>query len=275
MKKTLILTLLLAFNITMNAQNADILKLAVGQKINSNSNDTVANQQKRGEESMDMKTISNSFSEYEIIEVTQEGYKLKSTLQKININFDGFGQKIVYNSEDPSTHTGMMAEQLKGKIGVADTIEISFDGKLKEGETDKAKGKGKGRGMMRMMDQQSNNIENAFLFVPAEAKEGSGWKKDNVKDGVKSQTIYFVDKINLDIAEVSFKKKTKGTKVIKSQQGEMNMDIDNLSTGAITVNLKTGLVKSYAEDLTTSTKMIMMGQDMPSSGKTISRIEFK
>ena len=275
MKKTLILTLLLAFNITMNAQNADKLKLAVGQKINSNSNDTVANQQKRGEESMDMKTISNSFSEYEIIEVTQEGYKLKSTLQKININFDGFGQKIVYNSEDPSTHTGMMAEQLKGKIGVSDTIEISLDGKLKEDETDKAKGKGKGRGMMRMMDQQSNNIENAFLFVPAEAKEGSGWKKDNVKDGVKSQTIYFVDKINLDIAEVSFKKKTKGTKVIKSQQGEMNMDIDNLSTGSITVNLKTGLVKSYAEDLTTSTKMNMMGQDMPSSGKTISRIEFK
>ena len=275
MKKTLILTLLLAFTITMNAQNADKLKLAIGQKINSNSNDTVANQQKRGEESMDMKTISNSFSEYEIIEATQDGYKLKSTLQKININFDGFGQKIVYNSEDPSTHTGMMAEQLKGKIGVADTIEISLDGKLKEDETDKAKGKGKGRGMMRMMDQQSNNIENAFLFVPAEAKEGSGWKKDNVKDGVKSQTIYFVDKIQGDMAEVSFKKKTKGTKVIKSQQGEMNMDIDNLSTGSITVNLKTGLVKSYAEDLTTSTKMNMMGQDMPSSGKTISRIEFK
>jgi hypothetical protein len=275
MKKTLILTLLLAFTITMNAQNADKLKLAIGQKINSNSNDTVANQQKRGEESMDMKTISNSFSEYEIVEATQDGYKLKSTLQKININFDGFGQKIVYNSEDPSTHTGMMAEQLKGKIGVADTIEISLDGKLKEDETDKAKGKGKGRGMMRMMDQQSNNIENAFLFVPAEAKEGSGWKKDNVKDGVKSQTIYFVDKIQVDMAEVSFKKKTKGTKVIKSQQGEMNMDIDNLSTGSITVNLKTGLVKSYAEDLTTSTKMNMMGQDMPSTGKTITRIEFK
>jgi hypothetical protein len=275
MKKTLTLTLLLAFNITMNAQNADKLKLAIGHKINSNSIDSVANQQKRGEESMDMKTISNSFNEYEIIEITQEGYKLKSTLQKININFDGFGQKIVYNSEDPSTHTGMMAEQLKGKIGVADTIEISLEGKLKEDETDKSKGKGKGRGMMRMMDQQSNNIENAFLFVPAEAKEGSGWKKDQEKDGVKSQTIYFVDKINLDIAEISFKKKTKGSKVIKSQQGEMNMDIDNLSTGAITVNLKTGLVKSYAEDLTTSTKMNMMGQDMPSSGKTISRIEFK
>ncbi len=129
--------------------------------------------------------------------------------------------------------------------------------------------------MMRMMDQQSNNIENAFLFVPTEAKEGSGWKKDNVKEGVKSQTIYFVDKIQGDMAEVSFKKKTKGTKVIKSQQGEMNMEIDNLSSGAITVDMKTGLVKSYAEDLTTSTKMNMMGQDMPSSGKTITKIEFK
>lgn len=254
------------------AQNADKLKLNVGQKIVFNTNDSMFNQQKRGEESMDMKTTSTSNNVYEVIEVSATNYKLKSTLQKIKIDFEGFGQKMVYDSEDPSKQTGMMAEQLKGKLGVADTIEVTIDGKLVEEADDKSKGKGKGRGMMRMMDQQSMNIENAFLLVPADAKEGTGWKKDQTKDGVKSQTIYFVDKINGNMADISFKKKTKGIKVISSQQGEMNIEVDNLSSGNIVVELTTGLVKKFSEDLNTNTKMNMMGQDIPSTGKTTTKI---
>lgn len=254
------------------AQNADKLKLNVGQKIVFNTNDSMFNQQKRGEESMDMKTTSTSNNVYEVIEVSATNCKLKSTLQKIKIDFEGFGQKMVYDSEDPSKQTGMMAEQLKGKLGVADTIEVTIDGKLVEEADDKSKGKGKGRGMMRMMDQQSMNIENAFLLVPADAKEGTGWKKDQTKDGVKSQTIYFVDKINGNMADISFKKKTKGTKVVSSQQGEMNIEVDNLSSGNIVVELTTGLVKKFSEDLNTNTKMNMMGQDIPSTGKTTTKI---
>jgi hypothetical protein len=257
------------------AQNADILKLTVGQKIIFNANDSMFNQQKRGEESMDMKTTTLSNNVYEVIEVSATNYKLKSTLQKIKIDFEGFGQKMVYDSEDPTKQTGMMAEQLKGKLGVSDTIEVTIDGKLVEAAEDKSKGKGKGRGMMRMMDQQSMNIENAFLLVPADAKEGTGWKKDQTKDGVKSQTIYFVDKINGNMADISFKKKTKGTKVVSSQQGEMNIEVDNLSSGSLVVELKTGLVKQYNEELNTNTKMNMMGQDMPSTGKTTTKIVFE
>ena len=257
------------------AQNADKLKLTVGQKIIFNANDSMFNQQKRGEESMDMKTTTLSNNVYEVIEVSATNYKLKSTLQKIKIDFEGFGQKMVYDSEDPTKQTGMMAEQLKGKLGVSDTIEVTIDGKLVEAAEDKSKGKGKGRGMMRMMDQQSMNIENAFLLVPADAKEGTGWKKDQTKDGVKSQTIYFVDKINGNMADISFKKKTKGTKVVSSQQGEMNIEVDNLSSGSLVVELKTGLVKQYNEELNTNTKMNMMGQDMPSTGKTTTKIVFE
>jgi hypothetical protein len=254
------------------AQNADKLQLNVGQKIVFKSSDSIFNQQKRGDESMDMKTTTTSHNMYEVINVSASNYKLTSTLQKIKIDFEGFGQKMVYDSEDPAKQTGMMAEQLKGKLGIADTIELTLDGKMVEAADDKTKGKGKGRGMMRMMDQQSSNIENAFLFVPAEAKEGTGWKKDQTKDGVKSQTIYFVDKLNGNMAEVSFKKKTKGTKVVSSQQGEMNIEVDNLSSGSLVVELKTGLVKQYNEELNSNTKMNMMGQDMPSTGKTTTKI---
>ena len=33
--------------------------------------------------------------------------------------------------------------------------------------------------------------------IKLDAKEGSGWKVDGTKDGVRSQTIYFVEKLDL------------------------------------------------------------------------------
>ncbi len=276
MHKLLIASFLLFSVSTVTAQRATKLNLQVGQKIVMKSADSSNITQKRGEESMDMKTNSSTVSEYEVIGKSATGYTLKTTLQKIKFNFDGYGQKMEFDSQDPKKQEGMMADQIKDKVGKADTIEIALDGKKVNEEGDgKGKGKGQGRRMMRMMDQQSGNIENAFLFVPAEAKEGNGWKKDDSKETLKSQTIYFVEKINGSLAEISFKKKTKGTRTIKREQGEMVMDIDNLSSGTLTVDLTTGLVKSYIEEENTNTKMNMMGQDMPSTGRTVSKVVFE
>lgn len=276
-KYSIILLTLFSWSVSQ-AQRASKVTLAIGQKIVMKSTDSTNNTQKRGEEKMDMKTYSSTVSEYEVIGKSATGYTLKTTLQKIYVNFDGFGQKMEFDSEDPKKQEGMMADQIKDKVGKADTIEITLDGKKVDEEGDdkgKGKGKGQGRRMMRMMDQQSGNIENAFLFVPAEAKEGNGWKKDDSKETLKSQTIYFVEKINGQIAEISFKKKTKGTRTLKREQGEMVMEIDNLSSGTLLVDMTTGLVKSFQEEENTNTKMNMMGQDMPSTGRTVSKVVFE
>ena len=74
------------------------------------------------------------------------------------------------------------------------------------------------------------------------------------------------------MVELTFKRKTKGTRSFTTQNGQSQIDIDNLSDGALTVNRLTGRVKSYSENVQTSTKMNMMGMDMPSTGTTVSRI---
>jgi len=279
MKKCSFITLGLLFCVNLFAQDrAEKLLLQPGQKLTLLSLDTVQNSQKRGEQTMDMKTISQSRTEYTLLDKTDQGYRFTAVLQKMVVDFDGFGQKMIYDSEDPKKQEGMMAEQIKGMIGKADTITLTLQGKLVEGEDDdkdKGKGKGGGRRMMRTFDQKGAQIEHAFLLVPKEAGEGNGWKADQTRDGVKSQTIYFVDKISGNMAEVSFKKKTKGTRTVKSQQGEMLMEIDNLSSGNLTVDLRSGLVKTFSEDQQSSTKMNVMGQDMPSSGTTRTRITFE
>jgi len=281
MKKIIFASILILSFQSMQAQErASKLMLVKGQKIKIKSIDTSDIKQKRGEESMDMKTLSNAETEMVVLEVKENGYLATTSLKKINVDFEGFGQKMQYDSENPGKQEGMMAEQLKNAINKLDTIQLDFEGKKIEDEEgdDPKKGRGKGGrgGMMRMMNQAGTNVENAFLLIPAEAKEGNGWKKDATKDGMRTQTIYFVEKIDGPIAIVSFKKKTKGT-ITRSggQGGEMKIESDNLSNGMITVDMTSGVVKSYTETTNTNSKTNMMGQDMPSTGTVISHIVFE
>ncbi|MBK7589424.1 MAG: hypothetical protein IPI22_14390 [Bacteroidetes bacterium] len=281
MKKIIIASILILSFQSMQAQErASKLLLVKGQKIKIKSIDTSDIKQKRGEESMDMKTLSNAETEMVVLEVKENGYLATTSLKKINVDFEGFGQKMQYDSENPGKQEGMMAEQLKNAINKLDTIQLDFEGKKIEDEEgdDPKKGRGKGGrgGMMRMMNQAGTNVENAFLLIPAEAKEGNGWKKDATKDGMRTQTIYFVEKIDGPIAIVSFKKKTKGT-ITRSggQGGEMKIESDNLSNGMITVDMTSGVVKSYTETTNTNSKTNMMGQDIPSTGTVISHIVFE
>jgi hypothetical protein len=276
-KNILSLVLCLSFQIGMAQSNATKVQLVKGQKIKMISKDTADIKQKRGEESMDMKTLSSSMTEVEILEVNDKGYMATATVKKIKVDFDGFGQKMIYDSEDPAKKEGMMAENMKNILDKADTIMLDFDGKKIEDEEKGEKKKGRGRGgMMRMMNQGGGNVENAFLLVPAEAKEGNGWKKDATKEEVRTQTIYFVEKITGNLATVSFKRKTKGT-VSRSggQGGDMKIEMDNLSSGLITVDVQTGLVKTYTETTNSNSKTNMMGQEMPSTGVTKSDIVFE
>jgi hypothetical protein len=121
--------------------------------------------------------------------------------------------------------------------------------------------------MMRMM-RGADGHQSLFLVIPNDVEIGKGWKVDQTKDKVKSQTIYFLEKIEGDMAEVSFKKKTKGKRTFETQQGTSTMDIDNLSDGILVVNKKTGLIKTFYEKTTTKTTINMMGSEMPSTGTT-------
>ncbi len=283
MKKKLFPLLILSISYTwqLNAQNNSIL-LTKGEKWVVKSKDSNDTKQIRAGEEMPMKTYTTAMSEYQVLEANPESYMLTHTIKKISVQFDGFGMKMEYDSEDPSKQSEMMKEQMKGLVGKVDTIYLTLDGKLIDTEegTQSKKGKkggaGGGRGMgnmMRMMEQGGSNPENLFVSIPKGIKEGEGWKSDKTKDGVKSQTIYFVEKINGNSIELSFKKKTKGVRSFTTQQGESNIDIDNLSSGNIVVDATNGKVKNYTEKVDTKSKMNMMGMDMTTNGSTASYLD--
>lgn len=252
------------------AQNfTDKVKLQKGQVIQVRTMDTTDLMQKRGGEEMPMKTFSASELELSALEAGGDALKMQQVLSAMKLHFEGFGQIMDYDSKDPSKQEGMMAANMKEQIGKKDTNQFTLTGELIEAEdkpTEAEKGKGKGRGMMRRM-QQGFNAENCFLLIPADAKVGTGWKTDKTKEGIKTQTIYFLDKLEGEIATVSFKRKSKGTTTSEFQGMSSTVDVDNLSEGLIVVNIQTGVVTSYEENLKMNSKVNMMGQEMPNTGR--------
>ncbi|MBL7765202.1 MAG: hypothetical protein JNJ58_03860 [Chitinophagaceae bacterium] len=266
---------------SLHAQtNTSKIQLTKGQTFLVTSIDSSDTKQKRGEDNMDMKSFSVSTIAYEVLEVKENSYLIRSTLQKIKINSDAFGMKMDYDSEDPAKQEGMFAEQIKGRVGKSDTLEIGMDGKkIEKEEKEKKPGNGRGgrggMGMMGMMKGQSGGTENLFLLIPAEATEGKGWKVDDGKENIRTQTIYFMDKVEGNTAQVSFKRKKKGTRTFNGQGGEGSVDIDNLSEGSLTVNLSTGLVSAFKETVNINMKTLMMGQESPSTGVSVSVMEVR
>lgn len=273
-KGILVFACLLSFS-AYAQKNAEKLVVTAGQKFVFSSVDTVKNKQSRGGETSEMNTLSQSNVEFTVIDQQKEYVVLTQKISKMKLDFEGFGTKMSYDSENPDKQSGMMADQMKALVNKVDTIKIDYDGNILEEPKEKKGergGRGGGGGMMRAMNQSGASFDRAFLFVPNGVTEGQGWKKDNTKDNLKSQTIYFVEKIKGDMVELSFKRKTKGTRTFTTPQGPNQIDIDNLSEGTLTVNRITGRVKTYTEKIQTSSKMNMMGVDMPSTGTTVSSL---
>lgn len=276
MKKITNAFLLVLITNTLVAQNfTQKVVMSSELKYKIVSRDTSDMDQKRGEESNKMKT--ESVSEFSIYALPVENEKISvvSTLKKIKMNFDGWGQKIDYDSEQPPKTDNMFTEQIKKMVDKPDTNLIEMSGKKIEVEKEKKQGGKGGRGGGGMMRNMGGNspIDNLFLLIPADVTVGKGWKVDNSKNDLKTQIIYFLESIDGNIASVSFKKKTKGTITRESQQGDMKIETDNLSEGTITVDTQTGIVKTYSEKTNAQSKVNMMGQDMPSKGVVISHFE--
>ncbi|MGI9192740.1 MAG: hypothetical protein ACR2IL_11525 [Chitinophagaceae bacterium] len=257
-------------------KNAEKITVTPGQKFVFTSVDTVKNKQSRGGETTEMNTLSQTKVEFTVIDQQKDMLVLTQKVSNMKLDFEGFGTKMSFDSDNPDKQTGMMADQLKNVVNKIDTIKVDFEGNVleesKEKKGDRPGRGGGGGGMMRAMNQNSASFDRAFVFVPNGVTEGQGWKKDHSKDNMKTQTIYFVEKIKGDMVELSFKRKTKGTRSFTTPQGPNQIDIDNLSEGTLSVNRITGRVKTYSEKIQTSSKMNMMGVDMPSTGTTVTNL---
>ena len=105
-----------------------------------------------GGEAMEMKTTLVSTSEIEVKEVLKDGYLLGVTTKSMKMNFDGFGQKMSYDSENKTEKKEGPLASLDELINKTEELTVDFKGKFiedaskNEDATKETKGERGGRG---------------------------------------------------------------------------------------------------------------------------------
>lgn len=133
MKKIILLsTISLGLINSLQAQYTSKVVMKQGQLITAEVSMNMTATQTMQDQPMEMKTDAVSVQTFKIIAVSENGYTLLSTLTKMKLNFDGFGQKQEYDSENKEKQSGMLAGPLNEKINKSDTIQIDLTGALIE-----------------------------------------------------------------------------------------------------------------------------------------------
>lgn len=246
-------------------QYTTTIQLTPGNTIHSQTSTSSKMNRSTPQGNMDMTTETVIASELQVLDKKNEQYTLESKVQKIHSIFNGFGQSMEYDSEDPSKQKGMMAEPFNKMIEEKDTLFFNEQGEMEKKPKKEEK---KGGGMMAMMKNQAGGMENTFLILPPEVKEGMGWKVTKEEENIRTQTIYTLDSLKGKTAYVHGKRKSVGT--VKFDNGGFSGEtsFDAMSSIQITVNIQTGLVMHYLEERKDTSNTKMGENEMPSSGTT-------
>ena len=122
MKKIILLSTI-SFGLinSLQAQYTSKVVMKEGQVITAEVSMNMTATQTMQDQPMEMKTDAVSIQTFKVIGMSETGYTLLSTLTKMKLNFDGFGQKQEYDSENKEKQSGMLAGPLNEKINKSDT----------------------------------------------------------------------------------------------------------------------------------------------------------
>ena len=263
MKKLLLSFVTLLFSIATYAQEVSSkLVLQKGDIIKQSAEFASVNTQSMmGGEPMEMKTNATSSTELVVKEVLSDGYLISQTLKKMKLDFEGFGQKMNYDSDSKEKQDNPFVKELADKIGIPEDVKIGFNGKIIEDDKKKPDEK-KGKGMMNM----GSSADAAFLVIPQDAVAKGGWEEKTEKDGLTTRRKYMIGAMMGNIASVTVQSQTKGDMVMNRGGMAITSKVNTVSEEIIMVNVNNGRVQMQSIKSTNNGKTIMNDQESPSTG---------
>lgn len=205
---------------------------------------------------------------FKVINIANDGtYTITVTFDTFSFELDAGEEKLVYNSEDPSTHTNPETVYMKGMIGFSFTIQLSPLGKL-----DIVDGASLIPNLIARMNIENEDtklllkesLENLYsadhmkealsvFFVEYPEKKitlGHSWQLSQTKSKdfpLQSQTGFSVKEITEKTAIVNMSSllstpKNSSTKM--SETETIQYELQGTQSGPLTIGLATGLVQN-------------------------------
>ncbi len=276
-KVTTLISAFIFFTIAGFTQKSGSITLNKGQKFLIENKFTVLSTQEMMGQSVESKADVFTSNNIEVKDFKNNSYNLLNTFTKVTAKMSAMGQDMNFDSDKKEDLDGEMGKSMKDIINQPKSVTVDKQGKIVKVESNTAK-KDSGGGMMSMMMQQflgnqeesGFGVSEAFVIIPANAKQGYSWSDSSSNAGIKKSTTYKIKEINGSEAIVDIS----GTLNADTKTEMQGMEISGNSTGKLkgeeVVDLKTGLVKQRTTTLESSGNMQAMGQEIPMTTKLIS-----
>ena len=278
--KKFVLPCLLLIAINGTAQKVTgKLNLQKGQKL-----EIVTNMNSTTEMMMGESTNSSVGTEvYEVKDITGTNAVLERSMKKLKLNLSIMGQEKSIDSDNPEDLKGMIGEPIKELLNTKNEFTIDANGKIVavKGESKKKK---EDNGMMGMFMQQMNmgaaapetGSPSVFKILPDyEVGKGDTWADTVAAAGNVIHTSYTVKDIT--DAEILLDFTSNGKIDTKQQMMGMSAEVKGTvqSSGAITLDKATGILKQKTVTTKTESAVNMNGQEMNTNSKVTSVITVK
>jgi hypothetical protein len=240
-------------------------------------------------QSMDMKMNMTTTRTLDIGDVNKDVTTIESKVKRMQFSFEGMGKTESFDSEkeeDMKGDGGKMAEKgLKNKY----TMKVDGSGKILEVKADDDNPNkndsvqqadmmgGAMQGVMEGFNLPKAGDRLELSILPSQAlSKGSTWTDTtSANKDEKRKANYTVADVTDSEVLIDYTEEVSAKTVQENMGMEINIDRKDKSSGKITLDRKTGILKQQVVTIKSEATAEMMGQTMPVNSTTTKTIKVK
>lgn len=280
MKKiSILLVAFLTVNLAFAQTPTNKVALTKGQKIQAEISVSIEASLSMG---MEIKNNSTSEIALEVKDVSTNATAIDNTLKKLKVDMDMMGKAMNYDSEKPEDQTSDLGKALAGKINVP--VEVAVDNNTGKAIMDKKDSPEKPDESMAQMESimqlfgattSEDPVSGAFALIPQGKKVGDTWTDSTSDKNSKTVRTFTLKSITGDEAMLQINSVIDATSDLEMQGMQMTFVTTAKTTGDVTTDIKTALVKKKTTVTETTGNFQVAGQEVPINAKTTYTATYK
>lgn len=279
MKKLIFFISLLAA-MTGNSQNAPAaLKLETGQVLTINMDVKTSISQQFAGQSIDLKIDAAATHNYKVTSSTVDNSSLRHEVKRATFNFEGLGQKVPFDSDNPKDLDGPFGKPVKEAMSKTYDMVIDPTGKVLTVQPEKIE--------LAEMDERVKLVatmlkdvfdvvyppqkgSNSFFKVLPDngAAKGTTWTETYENESGKFSNEYALREFTDSTIVVDMTGKSNTVSKVQIMGMEMTTSLNNTTTGTIILDKATGIVREKTMTTESNGTNEGMGGSTPITSKT-------
>ena len=264
MKTTILFVGALLFFYSTSSKGQNSITVPVGKKIHSvNNSVSTITQSVMGQE-IEIKSDATVTMDADIKQISPE-ILLNIKIGRIQIKSEAMGNNTDFDSDKAEDKNGQIGQLLSNVIGKSFDLGMSTSGKLSKANKSSDPATEAAKSMLGNFDELGAEM---LVPVPGSIKTGDSWVDDNTTDADnKKKTEYTVLSANNTEATISFKGSSTA-KANKTFQGMEAVVTNSASfSGELTLDVKSGIIKTKKTIIEAKGTTEVMGQSIPFTTK--------